>query len=44
MYAVDTCGYMWTYQGDAVIGESVTLVMDDAHTSTIKDDVVIRVK
>lgn len=40
VYAVDNCGYEWTYYGNATIGESVTLVMDDAHTSTIKDDIV----
>lgn len=44
VYAVDNCGYEWTYQGSATIGESVTLIMDDAHTSTIKDDIVIKVK
>lgn len=44
VYAVDTCGYMWTYQGNATVGESVTLIMDDAHTSTIKDDIVKGVK
>lgn len=44
VYAVDNCGYEWTYYGNATIGESVTLVMDDAHTSTIQDDIVIRVK
>lgn len=44
VYAVDSCGYEWTYYGNATIGESVTLVMDDAHTSTIRDDVIIKVK
>ena len=44
VYAVDSCGYEWTYYGNATIGESVTLVMDDAHTSTIKDDIIIKVK
>ena len=41
---VDSNGYIWEYKGSATVGDSVTLVMHDNHTSAIKDDIVKRVK
>ena len=42
--AKDNCGYIWEYKGFATIGDSVTLVMHDNHTSKITDDIVKGVK
>lgn len=42
--AIDNCGYIWEYKGFATIGDSVTLVMHDNHTSKITDDIVKGVK
>ncbi len=42
--AEDNCGYIWEYKGSATIGDSVTLVMHDNHTSKITDDIVKGVK
>ena len=40
----DNCGYIWEYNGSATIGDSVTLVMYDNHTSKITDDIVKGIK
>ena len=42
--AKDNCGYIWQYKGTATVGDSVTLVMNDNHTSKITDDIVKGVK
>ena len=42
--AEDNCGYIWQYKGSATVGDSVTLVMHDNHTSKITDDIVKGVK
>lgn len=42
--AKDLSGNLWQYKGSATIGDRVTLVMHDNHTSTIKDDIVKGVK
>lgn len=42
--ARDNCGYIWEYKGSATIGDRVTLVMNDNHTSKITDDIVKGVK
>ena len=41
---VDNNGYIWEYKGSATVGDSVTLVMHDNHTSKITDDIVKGVK
>jgi hypothetical protein len=41
---VDNRGYIWEYKGSATIGDRVTLVMYDNHTSKITDDIVKGVK
>lgn len=40
----DNCGYIWEYEGSATVGECVTLIMSDNHTSKITDDIVEGVK
>ena len=40
----DNCGYIWEYKGSATIGDTVTLVMHDNHTSKVTDDIVKGVK
>ena len=40
----DKQGHIWQYNGQAVVGETVELIMSDNHTSTINDDVVKGVK
>ena len=42
--AKDNCGYIWEYKGSATVGDSVTLVMHDNHTSKITDDIVKGIK
>ena len=42
--AEDNCGYIWEYKGSATVGDSVTLVMHDNHTSKITDDIIKGVK
>lgn len=42
--AEDKSGYVWEYKGSATVGDTVTLVMYDNHTSTIRDDIVKGVK
>ena len=42
--AEDKSGHIWEYKGSATIGDSVTLVMNDNHTSKITDDIVKGVK
>jgi hypothetical protein len=42
--AEDKSGYIWEYKGSATVGDSVTLVMHDNHTSNITDDIVKGVK
>ena len=41
---VDDCGYIWEYKGSATVGDNVTLVMYDNHTSKITDDVIKEVR
>lgn len=45
---VDNCGYMWQWKKDAeksyIVGEKITLSMDDMNTETIYDDVIITIK
>lgn len=41
---VDNNGHIWEYKGSATIGDRITLVMHDNHTSTIRDDIVKGVK
>ena len=36
----DNCGYIWEYNGSATVGDSITLVMYDNHTSNIDDDII----
>ena len=40
----DNCGYSWEYKGSATVGDTVTLVMHDNHTSKITDDIIKGVK
>ena len=42
--ARDNCGYIWQYKGSATVGDNVTLVMYDNHTSKVTDDIVKGVK
>lgn len=42
--AEDKSGNIWEYKGSATVGNSVTLVMYDNHTSKITDDIVKGVK
>ena len=42
--ATDNCGHIWEYKGSATIGDNVTLVMHDNHTSKVTDDIVKGVK
>lgn len=42
--AEDKSGNIWEYKGSARIGDNVTLVMYDNHTSKITDDVIKGVK
>ena len=42
--AEDKSGYIWQYKGSATVGDNVTLVMHDNHTSKITDDIVKGVK
>lgn len=37
---VDTQGYIWEYRGQAKVGDKVTLMMNDNHTSDITDDII----
>ena len=42
--AEDKSGNIWEYKGSARIGDDITLVMHDNHTSKITDDIVKGVK
>lgn len=42
--AEDNCGYIWQYKGSATVGDSVTLIMHDNHTSKITDDIIKEIK
>lgn len=42
--AEDNCGYIWQYKGSATVGDNVTLVMHDNHTSRVTDDIIKEVK
>lgn len=42
--AEDKSGHIWEYKGSARIGDDITLVMYDNHTSKITDDIVKGVK
>lgn len=44
VYCQDSCGYLWKYEGEGRIGDNITLVMNDNHTSTITDDIITEVK
>ena len=44
VYCTDKQGNVWSYEGNAVIGQKVTLKMYDNHTSDIKDDIIKEVK
>lgn len=44
VYCTDKQGNVWSYKGNAVIGQKVTLKMYDNHTSDIKDDIIKGVK
>lgn len=44
VYCTDKQGNIWSYKGNAVIGQKVTLKMYDNHTSDIKDDIIKGVK
>lgn len=44
VYCTDKQGNIWSYEGNAVIGQKVTLKMYDNHTSDIKDDIIKGVK
>lgn len=41
---IDKQGHLWEYEGEGVVGQQVTLIMNDNHTSTIADDTVKGVK
>lgn len=36
----DKSGHIWEYNGSATVGDSITLVMYDNHTSNIDDDII----
>lgn len=40
----DKSGHIWEYKGSATVGDSITLIMYDNHTSKITDDIVKGVK
>lgn len=40
----DKSGHIWEYNGSATVGDRITLVMYDNHTSNIDDDVVKGIK
>lgn len=40
----DRSGNIWQYEGDAVIGKKIIVIMEDNHTSKITDDKIIKVK
>lgn len=40
----DNSGYVWQYKGIATIGDNITLIMSDNHTSKITDDIIKGVK
>lgn len=40
----DMNGNIWEYKGSAIKGDTITLVMNDNHTTTIKDDIIMEVK
>lgn len=42
--AEDKGGHIWEYKGSATVGDNVTLVMHDNHTSKITDDIIKGVK
>ena len=42
--AEDESGHIWQYKGSATVGDSITLVMYDNHTSKITDDIIKGVK
>ena len=42
--AEDKSGHIWEYKGSATIGDTVTLVMHNNHTSKVTDDMVKGVK
>lgn len=44
VYATDEQGHIWSYEGNAEIGQQVKLVMYDNHTDDITDDIIKEVK
>lgn len=40
----DNGGNIWRYEGKGIVGEKITLVMYDNHTSKITDDTVKGIK
>ena len=40
----DNGGNIWRYEGKGIVGEKITLVMHDNHTSKITDDIVTGIK
>ena len=40
----DKSGNVWQYKGQAVVGETIELIINDNHTSTINDDIVKGIK
>ena len=44
VYCTDKQGNIWSYKGNASIGQAVTLKIYDNHTSDIKDDIIKGVK
>ena len=42
--AEDKSGHIWQYKGSATVGDDITLVMNDNHTSKITDDIIKGVK
>ena len=44
VYCTDKQGNIWSYEGNAVIGQKIMLKIYDNHTSDIKDDIIKGVK
>ena len=44
VYCTDKQGNIWSYEGNAVIGQKIMLKIYDIHTSDIKDDIIKGVK
>jgi len=44
VYCIDKQGNIWSYEGNAVEGQAVILIMYTNHTDTITDDIIKGVK